>query len=374
MTLNGFGTGDGSLPSGGTNTNLLTTVGRAPAQWLDLVFATGASNPFGIRLSIGGGFERDETEADYVDDGVTTRSNTILFNLVAGYTIVSGQNTTELSAELGFGSSTSGGENKVDEEALPHSSSTMIPAISLLARQTIPQGDSLSVVGLAGISFGTARDNQFTGELGGIDDELADAQRRTTMSIFAGGGPVYTVRDRATVTADIGIGYIRRSEDPHVDSELAGIDPDALDNDLTINQTFVLPSVRIAGEFFVSDRFTLRMGARSVHTIDTERVQPEAALFPSDVEAASGDGDDTATTENNFAYFWTAGMGYRWGEFSLDAAFNTAFLTNGPYFLSGAATSPWVGIISMRYEFGNRGNSTGGGGSTNNTGGDDAAE
>ena len=118
----------------------------------------------------------------------------------------------------------------------------------------------------------------------------------------------------------------------------------------------MLPSVRVAGEFNVTERVTLRTGMRTVFTLSTEEIEGNAATSPADVSEADADPapgvDDKTQLTTGQTYYWSAGLGLNYGELQFDAAFNTAFITNGPNFLSGANSGPMFGLVTVKYDFG----------------------
>ena len=166
----------------------------------------------------------------------------------------------------------------------------------------------------------------------------------------------------------MGVGLVRTGLDPFVDSACAAdptdrqnqdldiCDVNAVDltNDNTIRYSWMLPSVRVAGEFNVSERVTLRTGMRSIFTLSTETVEGNAKTSPAEVNPDLGDtagGDDYTQLTTGQTYYWSAGLGLNYGEVQFDAAFNTAFITNGPNFLSGES-APMFGLVTMKYDFG----------------------
>jgi hypothetical protein len=94
---------------------------------------------------------------------------------------------------------------------------------------------------------------------------------------------------------------------------------------------------------------------RTVFTVSTETIEANQASSPADVSEADEDnfgGDDKTQLTTGQTYYWSAGLGLNYGEVQFDAAFNTAFITNGPNFLSGADSGPMFGLVTMKYDFG----------------------
>ncbi len=60
---------------------------------------------------------------------------------------------------------------------------------------------------------------------------------------------------------------------------------------------------------------------------------------------------ETTVDETPDASFWSLGLSYAASPLRVDASYSKAFLHNGPYFVSGNATTPLFGRISASYAF-----------------------
>ena len=346
------GPGDAAFPGAGLNAGLVDLIGPAPLQWFDLVFAADAGgNAFGARLSVALGSSGSSTEASYSNDGGTASSSSFLLDLVAGFRLSSDSSTTDLAAEIGIVTSSSSGENLVDNLELASESSSQVPAITLAGRHLMNQGETLDFGAFGAVGFGSSRTNTNTAETTADPSYLARATGNSTFFLMAGAGPVYDINGRARVTGDASFAFIRYAEDPWVDSEEDGVVSNGFDDDKTIETSILFPSVRVGGEFNVSRTLVLRSGFRSNYSFNTTTVQERAAIGPFSADSVSGDGDDTKDSSTSLDYIWTAGMGLDFGEFQVDAVFDTSFLTRGPNFISGAAGDLFA-MLSMRYTFG----------------------
>lgn len=357
----------------------------APVQLLDVLYAR---NNFGVRLSAGLGSTSQETQISW-GDGYQVASNAVVTNIVAGYRGQNGANRYDASVELGYARAHTETLD-VAEGLIGNDVTSSTPSIGAAVRYTMPKSETLDFVATGNLHYGTESTTTMTNDIRYYWDDIAsddpnlDAQQElreedkfgpvpkvkqeqseSTFALYGAVGPRYKIANRAIVSADLGIGLVRTGLDPFVDSACTndkddrdicdGIDAVDLNTDNTIRYAWMLPSVRVAGEFNVSERVTLRTGMRSIFTLSTETIEGNAATSPADVSDADSDPapgvDDKSQLTTGQEYYWSAGLGLNYGELQFDAAFDTAFITNGPNFLSGTA-APMFGLVTVKYDFG----------------------
>ena len=362
----------------------LPDLALAPVQLLDVLYAT---NNFGVRLSAGLGSTSQDTQISW-GDGYQVASNAVVTNIVAGFRGQNGANRYDASAELGYARAHTETLD-VAEGLIGNDVTSSTPSIGAAIRYTMPKSETLDFVATGNLHYGTESTTTMTNDVryywndpnsAPTDDPIADEHEEdkfgpvpkvkqekseSTFALYAAAGPRYKIANRAIVSADLGIGFVRTGLDPFVNSACTndkddrdicdGIDAVDLSTDTTSRYAWMLPSVRVAGEFNVSERVTVRTGMRSVFTLSTETIEGNAATSPADVADAKTDPapgvDDKSQLTTGQEYYWSAGLGLNYGELQFDAAFDTAFITNGPNFLSGTA-APMFGLVTMKYDFG----------------------
>jgi hypothetical protein len=390
---------DGSNPARSENPNEtvinagegeeLTDLALAPVQLIDVLYAR---NNFGVRLSAGFGSTSQDTQISW-GDGYQVASNAVVANVVAGYRGQQGADRYDASVELGYARAHTETLD-VAEGLIGNDVTSSTPSIGAAIRYTMPKSETLDFVATGNFHFGTESTTTMTNDVryywnnpNKVDDpDKVDPERESsefgplpkvkqeesesTFALYAAAGPRYKIANRAIVSADVGLGLVRTGLDPFVDSACAadptdrqnedldicdGINAVDLSTDNTIRYAWMLPSVRVAGEFNVTERVTLRTGMRTVFTVSTETIEANQASSPADVSEADEDnfgGDDKTQLTTGQTYYWSAGLGLNYGEVQFDAAFNTAFITNGPNFLSGANSGPMFGLVTVKYDFG----------------------
>ncbi len=362
----------------------LPDLALAPVQLLDVLYAR---NNFGVRLSAGVGSTSQDTQITWAD-GYSVASNAVVTNIVAGYRGQRGADHFDASVELGYARAHTETLD-VAEQVIGNDVTSSTPSVGAAIRYTMPKSETLDFVATGNLHYGTESTTTMTNDVtyywndpnsAPTDDPIADNHEESklgpapklkqekgesTFALYAAAGPRYKIANRAIVSADVGVGLVRTGIDPFVDSACTddkddrdicdGINAVDLSTDNTIRYAWMLPSVRVAGEFNVSERVTLRTGMRTVFTLSTETIEGNAATSPSDVADASTDPapgvDDKSQLTTGQEYYWSAGLGLNYGELQFDAAFDTAFITNGPNFLSGAA-APMFGLVTVKYDFG----------------------
>ena len=362
----------------------LPDLALAPVQLIDVLYAR---NNFGVRLSAGVGSTSQDTQISW-GDGYQVASNAVVTNIVAGFRGQQGADRFDASVELGYARAHTETLD-VAEGLIGNDVTSSTPSIGAAVRYTMPKSETLDFVATGNLHFGTESTTTMTNDIryywndpnsDPTDDPIADEREEdkfgpvpklkreeseSTFALYAAAGPRYKIANRAIVSADVGLGFVRTGIDPFVDSACTddkddrdvcdGINAVDPSTDNTIRYGWMLPSVRVAGEFNVTERVTLRTGMRTVFTVSTETIEGNADTSPgkpgSDFDTAR-DGDDKTQLTTGQTYYWSAGLGLNYGELQFDAAFNTAFITNGPNFLSGANSGPMFGLVTVKYDFG----------------------
>ena len=363
----------------------LPDLALAPVQLIDVLYAR---NNFGVRLSAGFGSTSQDTQMSW-GDGYQVASSAVVANVVAGYRGQQGADRFDASVELGYARAHTETLD-VAEGLIGNDVTSSTPSLGAAVRYTMPKSETLDFVATGNLHYGTESTSTMTNDIRYYwddrtsDDPDLDAEQElreedkfgpvpkikqekseSTFAVYAAAGPRYKIANRAIVSADVGLGVVRTGIDPFVDSactddkddrDICDVNAVDLSTDNTIRYAWMLPSVRVAGEFNVTERVTLRTGMRTVFTVSTETIEGNAATSPGDVSDADSDPvrdlDDKTQLTTGQTYYWSAGLGLNYGELQFDAAFNTAFITNGPNFLSGANSGPMFGLVTVKYDFG----------------------
>jgi hypothetical protein len=364
----------------------LPDLALAPVQLIDVLYAR---NNFGVRLSAGVGSTSQDTQISW-GDGYQVASNAVVTNIVAGFRGQQGADRYDASVELGYARAHTETLD-VAEGLIGNDVTSSTPSIGAAVRYTMPKSETLDFVATGNLHYGTESTTTMTNDIRYYWDDISSddpnleplqelreedkfgpvpkvkqEESESTFALYAAAGPRYKIANRAIVSADVGLGFVRTGLDPFVDSACTddkddrdicdGINAVDLSTDNTIRYGWMLPSVRVAGEFNVTERVTLRTGMRTVFTLSTEEIEGNAATSPADVSEADADPapgvDDKSQLTTGQTYYWSAGLGLNYGELQFDAAFNTAFITNGPNFLSGANSGPMFGLVTVKYDFG----------------------
>jgi hypothetical protein len=101
--------------------------------------------------------------------------------------------------------------------------------------------------------------------------------------------------------------------------------------------TTTMPGVYLGLESKISKWLIGRLGAVQVFQSEKTTYKPEG-------------GKETQTTSYSSQFKMTFGLGFTFGNFVLDAAFNEGLLFDGPYFISGSA-EPIANRLSITYNF-----------------------
>lgn len=317
-----YGFGDIDTLDGPTGLNLWPTDADfvMPMQWVDVLaaFDLGGS-PLGVRLSLT--HTSNNTEAD--NDGnvnVNSQSGTGV-NVLVGYGI-KGNFNLDLAAEL-----TVGLQSNIDDPSGDNNSTvqniTTLPSISLMARgnTALAKGVDLGVIGLLDYRS-VAREDDLPG------DTPKQGYSRSTFGLDAGAGPIYKVNNKFTIATYATVGFRYDSEDPNTN--------DDVENDQSSDLTFLLPQLRMSGEFRVFDWLLLRSGAQFGY-----------AFVLGTQEA--GENAEVSTTNSQSFYRWIAGVGIDLGNLQLNGTFNAPFVLSGPNFIGGG--SDMFAMLNLTYDF-----------------------
>jgi hypothetical protein len=317
-----YGFGDMDIVDGPTGLNLWPTDSEfvMPMQWVDVLaaFDLGGS-PLGVRLSLT--HTSDSTEED--NDGnvnVASQSGTGV-NVLVGYGI-KGDFNLDLAAEL-----TVGLQSNIDDPSGENNSTvqniTTLPSLSLMARGNTPlaKGVDLGVIGLLDFRSVSRED-----DLPGDTPKMGYA--RSTFGLDAGAGPIYKVNNKFTISTYATVGFRLDSEDPNTN--------DDVENDQSSDLSFLLPQLRMSGEFRVFDWLLLRTGAQFGY-----------AFVLGSQEA--GDNAEISTTQSQSFYRWIAGVGIDLGNLQLNGTFNAPFVLTGPNFIGGG--TDMFAMLNVTYDF-----------------------
>lgn len=182
----------------------------------------------------------------------------------------------------------------------------------------------------AGIDLGLLADIEYTtiGETTYQPSPLANIDRSTNeFSLFAGAGPVYTIDGVTTLAGYALLGIMTDSNDP---------DTDTKDN-ANSSWGLVIPGLAVAADIHLTDWLYFRSGAQ--YTFFTDSTTRER---PTD--------DDMINRTRGSNFGWSAGLGLKVGNFSLDGNLQHGFLTSGPNFLGGG-TPGLFSMVSASYDF-----------------------
>lgn len=312
--------GNGVILMGGDNlafgvaanrpeTNLLLVDGfTAPSTLVDLflAFGLGGNSSLGFRLGL-----RHGTDSVDPDQGGESDDGQFVVNLAGGYSMGGGEYRADLSGNFAFitASRSANGDDVADETDIRFN--VLGRAYKRLAEQT-----ELGMLGMLGLRSGSRTDH------GAQDRDSSEL----VFGLAAGAGPVYHPGPRTIVTMHGLLGLRYRSEDPNEDA----------DDDETSGTALFIPAVQMAFEHGITDWFYFRSGASYAYSI----------------EFGSRGKDDT--TETAGAFGWNTGLGLWFGEkdeFRIDGALSQNWITNGPYFLSGADTDALFGVVEASYDW-----------------------
>lgn len=278
-----------------------------PKPWtvadLNFAFDLGGDTA-GVRVGIANGGSTEANEnVDATGDGQ------LVFLLGGGYSTRSETMDMDLGARLAFASYSS----VSDGEAIQGGSNI---DLGVGARVFMAIDDELSLGILGGFtlnSWGIRNEN--------TDDNEESSAMAWSLNLAA--GPVYKIKDKATVAGYGGIALVGGSDEPNTE----------VDDDESSSFHIVIPHVNLATEVWVFDWMAVRAGVGYNYNIQTT------------AEVASA--VQTAEHAGNFA--WTAGVGFKVDDFKFDGLLQSAWLTEGPDMIGGDSTL--FAKVAMLYSF-----------------------
>lgn len=295
-----------------------------PLQLADILLGLrlAPQHSLGARLSVGvnsASIERLGQARENEDSWSTTA-----FNLVLGYSLT-GNFTLDLNLELGLNFFSN---RFVTDQQVPDysDSATMAPSFSLSGRAMIPlaQNISLGVLGLVHVNA-----SSFDDEFGATGPTTPDRLSVSSSNFFieAGAGPVYELPDNTTVAAYGTLGFGQ-----------SGYDFDSAEVKVSTT-AFMLPGFKLALEHWLWDWMAFRSGLAS------------RFYFQSQSREFDNEGQDNISSSHTYYEFmWSAGVGFKVGNFELNGTFQTPFVTNGPDFLGGTGSGLFA-LLNANYKF-----------------------
>lgn len=144
--------------------------------------------------------------------------------------------------------------------------------------------------------------------------------------LVAGAGPVYDIAGMTTLAGYAVLGIRSGGQDPDLDG----------DDDESSFFVGILPGLQLAADIHLTDWLYFRTGMQYLFGVGSE-------------SEATPNGDDISS--GTFSQFgWRAGLGLNLGNFSLDGAFTSGFLTSGPDFIGGQGPGLFT-MVNAQYRF-----------------------
>ena len=280
-----------------------------PTPWtiadLSFGFKMGEKGKLGFRLYLGNGGQSAKADAA---DGATGAGQ-FAAGLAAGYSMKGEKLTLDLGLHVGIhtlGDITNGTDNQKGSNL----------HLALGGRGFLKIDDELSVGILAGIGINSNGHTTYAG---------ATANVASTMdwNVSVGAGPVYTIKDKAKIAGYVTLGFGGQSNDPS----------DTGNDDESSTTEIVIPGLLLSAEVLVLKWLYTRFGVGYDYRIAMGR----------------DEASETDTTEYTGSFKWTAGVGFKVGEFNFDGSLTQEFFTNGPAFLG--QDGALFGQVAARYSF-----------------------
>jgi hypothetical protein len=262
----------------------------------------------GARIALGtGGFTDDP--ADRNSDLSTSNHTFVLANL--GFSL-----TGDFRLDTGLSILVSSGRA---EEGRDNEEAGTIFGLAFGGRGYTPLAQGVDLGFIADLNFASDRYTVYRPSPG------LDANE-TNFGFVAGAGPVYDIGGVTTLAGYAVVGIAAGSEDPDWDG----------DYDESSYTTFILPGLQLAADIHLFDWLYFRTGMQYLFA------------FQSTAEATDNGDDYIRTRGSNFG--WRAGVGINLGNFTLDGAFTSGFLTSGPSFVGGQAPGLFT-MVNAQYRF-----------------------
>lgn len=300
LSVQGPGAGNGLavMGQGGTaigvainrpETRALQLMGYAEAQTLvDLIFGFKVGkNKAGARIAIVNGANNQEP-----DGGDPNDNGQFGVKLGGGFSMKGAKLSADTALEINFlsGTQTAGGEDTATASSF---------GVTLGGRAYSHQSKKMDLGILGGLTFQS-----------GTADKPEPKQEGSLFGIYVGAGPVYRIAKRTTTAVSAVVGF--RTASTKTDGE-----------DGPSTSSILLPGVQATMEHQIFDYLVARGGMNYTFNLDS---------------GETPDVEKTAARSGTFG--WSAGAGVITGEkdqFTIDLHLSQAWITGGPYMLSGQA-------------------------------------
>ena len=280
-----------------------------PRAWtvadLMAAFRMGTNGKLGFRLFLGNGgaSNQADTAAGASGDGQ------FVLGVSGGYSLSGERLKLDLALQFVFhslGDITNGTDNQ--------QGSNIFLSVGSRAFLKIDQELSIGILGDVRINS-----HGLTTYAGATQKEASEMNWHVRL----GAGPVYHIKDKATIAGYVTLEFGGLSDDP---------DNRALEDETSTTE-LILPGVLLAAEIQVFKWFYTRFGVGYKYRIALKRTEKIKT-------------DDT-TYGGEFN--WTAGVGFRVGDFNFDGSLQQKWLTEGPAMLGQGGTL--FGMVAARYRF-----------------------
>ncbi|RAL25316.1 hypothetical protein DL240_03645 [Lujinxingia litoralis] len=269
----------------------------------------------GARLSFGNGATRQVDAEDVVD----STSHTFV-GLTLGYSMLGDTRVdTGLNIQFNSGNQINGGDDVLDTNRL---------FVGATARAYLPMAERTELGVLGDINFESRGATTRSYDANGVETGSNEGGT-TAFGLVAGAGPVYHIKENTTLAGYGLLGFSTSSTDLDKDTDFDG----------TGMTNLLLPGLHVAADIQLLDWLYFRTGAQYSYsvTIASSEEDPNAGNNVSDSSSMSG-------RASNFG--WRAGLGVELGNFTLDGAFQSGFIVNGPDFLGGAGGGMFTSVAA----------------------------
>ena len=272
----------------------------------------------GARLSVGNGGNR---QVDIFDDTDSNSQTFVAANL--GYSLLGDMRIdTGLRLQFATGSIVAGDDDQNSGSAF---------LLGLTLRGFSPLSETVDLGFLADLAFSTGSSTLF----GDPDLDIDDVTERTSAILAGlGAGPAYDI-DGVTTIAGYGVlGFQRFTDDPDISE----------DDNRSFVSSVIVPGVHIAADIQLLEWLYFRSGMQYNFQINTNTQEQDIDGIDDAVR------DTTAQSNRDSNFGWRAGVGIQVDNFTLDGAFQTGFILNGPDFLGGAGGGMFT-MVTAGYTF-----------------------
>jgi hypothetical protein len=280
-----------------------------PTPWtvadLTFGFKMGEKGKLGFRLYLGNGGESSQADAA---DGATG-SGQFAAGLAVGYSMTGEKLSLDLGLHIGLhtlGDISNGTDNQSGSNI----------HVSLGGRGFLKIDEELSIGMIAGVGINSNGHTTYVGS-------TANNASKMNWNINLGAGPVYTIKDKAKIAGYVTLGFGGQSVDPS----------DIANDDESSTTAIVIPGLLLSAEVLVLKWLYTRFGVG----------------YDYRVEMGRNEASETDTTKFTGSFKWTAGVGFKVGDFNFDGSLTQEFFTNGPAFLG--QDGALFGQVAARYRF-----------------------